>query len=870
MINKISKKISKPLIFSLLIIISNLHLSAQVKRGDDKNASISVAPFFDSVHHWYDIHDAGNIVNPVANQPRYKETEITRIADNIVLYQRNNGGWPKNYDMQAILTKAQADSLTKTKSQTNTTFDNSTTYTHIEYLAKAYHILKVVKYKDVCLKGINFVLSAQYSNGGWPQYYPLENNYSRRITFNDGAYMGIMELLKKIVDNDPDFSFTDNKVREEAKNAYKKGLECVLNCQIVDTGRLTAWCQQHDEINLKPAWARAFEPPSICNGESSEIVLFLMSLDNPNWRIKDAIESAVKWFNDSRICNTRVNTIPAPPERSQWTTSRIDRIVVTDSTAPPIWTRYYELGTDRPLFCDRNSKFLYSLAEVSRERRSGYTWYTYAPQTVLNKYPEWKKKWSPGNDSYKNPVLGGDYADPSVIRVGDDYFLTNSSFNYYPGLLIWHSTDLIHWARVCHALHQNVGSVWAPDLVYYKDAFYIYFPAGGTNWVVKAKSPEGPWSSPVDLKLHGYIDPGHFVTPDGKRYLYLSKGYIVQLAEDGLSTVGEPKSTYGGWEFPKEWNTECFCLEGPKSTIKNGYYYLTSAEGGTAGPATSHMVVSARAKSPFGPWENSPYNPLVHTYNRTEEWWSQGHGSLIDDINGNYWIIYHGYEKDFHTLGRQTLMLPVILTSDNWFRVPEGVMSNDSILKPAGKSSDSGIGLSDDFSSKELGLQWEFYKLYHPERVHLSDGRLDLTAEGNSFDNSSPLLVNAANKKYEVQVEYTIDNSISAGLCLFYNEIANARISVDTAHFTVFIQKNAKVSVKNMVGNHGFLRILNDNNEVSFYYSSDGNNWTKVERTMDATGYNHNVFGEFLSLRPGLFAFRKGEVKFDNFIYKKL
>jgi PelA/Pel-15E family pectate lyase len=382
----------------LLTIIFNLPLLSQSNVATEKKESISLSSFSDGVNHWYNIYNAGNIVNPVENQPRYKETEISKIADNMLLYQRNNGGWPKNYDMQAILTKEQVDSLIKTKNLLHTTFDNSTTYTHIEYLAQAYTITKVEKYKEACQKGINFVLSAQYPNGGWPQYFPLENNYSRHITFNDGAFLGVLELLKKIVDNDPDYSFIGNDIRNKVKSAYQKGLECILNLQIIDNGKLTAWCQQHDEITLKPAWARAFEPPSICNGESVQIVLFLMNLDNPDKRTIESIQGAVKWFSDSKIYNTRVKTIPAPPEKSQWRLSKTDRIVVIDSLAPPIWTRFYELGTEKPLFCDRNSKYLYSLAEVSRERRDGYSWYTYAPKTVLDKYPEWQKKWAPGQN----------------------------------------------------------------------------------------------------------------------------------------------------------------------------------------------------------------------------------------------------------------------------------------------------------------------------------------------------------------------------------------------------------------------------------------------------------------------------------------
>jgi PelA/Pel-15E family pectate lyase len=432
--NKSIKPSQRLLAIIAMAIISTLSLNAQQKMNNEKKVIISTQPFFDSVHHWYDIFNPDNIVNPVANQPRFKETDIAQIADNILLFQKDNGGWPKNYDMQAILTKEQADSVFKSKNQTNTTFDNSTTYTQIEYLAEAYSILKKEKYKEACIRGIEFVLAAQYPNGGWPQYYPLQNNYSRHITYNDGAYIGVMELLEKIVYNDPVYSFLSDKMRNDVNKAFQKGIDCILKTQIIDNGRLTAWCQQHDETNLQPAWARSFEPPSIGNGESAEIVTFLMSIKNPDDRIINSVKAAVKWFNDSKIYNTRIKTIQAPAMKTQWTISTTDRQVVTDSLAPPVWTRFYELVTDRPLFCDRDSKFLYSLAEVGRERRSGYTYYTYEPQAVLDKYPEWLNKVNEG--FYMNPVPGGDYPDPSVLRVGHDFYLTNSSFNYYPGLLI--------------------------------------------------------------------------------------------------------------------------------------------------------------------------------------------------------------------------------------------------------------------------------------------------------------------------------------------------------------------------------------------------------------------------------------------------
>lgn len=239
----------------------------------------------------------------------------------------------------------------------------------------------------------------------------------------------------------------------------------------------------------------------------------------------------------------------------------------------------------------------------------------------------------------------------------------------------------------------------APDLVKYKDRYYIYVPWGKTNYVLWADDIRGPWSKPIDLRVEG-IDPGHIVDQKGNRYLHLSEGTAVQLSEDGLSVIGIPQTVYEGWKYPKEWDTECFCLESPKLTYKNGYYYLTSAQGGTAGPATSHMVVSARSKSPMGPWENSPYNPIVHTWSAEDEWWSKGHGSLVDDVNGNWWIVYHAYPKEFHTLGRATLLEPIEWTSDGWFKTK----SKTTPVTPQTGFGKSGIVLSDNFEENKLGI----------------------------------------------------------------------------------------------------------------------------------------------------------------------
>ena len=390
--NKTTLLVKTSLVVSLMFF-SFFGFAQKTKGIHSPYSTIDYEPFQDNTHHWYDIADKHNMINALPARPRYKQTEITNIANNILLFQKNNGGWPKNYDFFAILTPEQKNSVKAAKGETNTTFDNGNTYTQIAALAIAFKATGVEKYKTACLKGLEFVLKAQYKNGGWPQYYPIEkDNYSSHITFNDGAMIGVMQLIKDILDGKPQYAFIDSKLRERLESAYNKGMDCIIKTQINDAGKPTAWCQQYDEVTLQPAWARKFEPPSICNKESADLVLFLMSIDHPKKEIIDAIQNAVAWFDESIIHNTRVKTIPAPRVQTPYKVSATDKVVVTDSTAPAIWTRYYELKTHRSLFCNRDSKVVYSLAEVVRERRDGYGFYTYSPQQVLDIYPAWKKK----------------------------------------------------------------------------------------------------------------------------------------------------------------------------------------------------------------------------------------------------------------------------------------------------------------------------------------------------------------------------------------------------------------------------------------------------------------------------------------------
>jgi beta-xylosidase len=474
-----------------------------------------------------------------------------------------------------------------------------------------------------------------------------------------------------------------------------------------------------------------------------------------------------------------------------------------------------------------------------------------------------------GPGHFMNPVFAGDYPDPSIMRDGDTYYMVHSSFEYYPGLTVWESKDLINWNPVSSALNKYIGSVWAPDIVKCNDKYYIYFPASDKIYVVWANSINGPWSDPIDLKVPS-IDPGHVVDENGKRYLYFNSGGYVPLSDDGLSVVGELKHVYDGWPIPSDWSIELFALEGPKLVKRGEYYYLTVAEGGTAGPATGHMIISARSKSPLGPWENSPYNPIIKTWSKAERWWSKGHGTLLDDTNGNWWMVFHGYEKDYLNMGRQTLMEPVEWTKDGWFKIPEGIKTDEPIKSPYAETSKSTFSLSDDFSGKSLGLQWKFFGEYDTTRFHFVDNSLVVNGKGNSVANCSPLLCVPSDHSYTAEVEMDIEGDAVGGLVMFYNTGAYSGIMADRENILTNMRGWQFASKKNVIKNHVFLRLKNIENTVDMFYSTDGVNWTKNESSIEVSSLNHNALSGFLSLRIGLCSIGEGSVKFKNFKYKAI
>jgi PelA/Pel-15E family pectate lyase len=360
--------------------------------GCSSAATIDLAPFEDSRHHWYDVHDEKRLIDPLPDQQRVSDGDIRAIADNILLYQNPNGGWPKNYDMQAELTPAQRQALVNGRDDRTSTIDNGATHTHIEYLAEAFTRTNDERYRQACERGIDYLLAAQYPNGGWPQYWPDTSGYRRFITYNDGAMIGVMKVLRNIATSRPQYAFVDAARRERVAAAFQRGLSCILQTQIVQDGVPTGWCQQHDDVTLAPQWARTFEPAAVASLESAQIVEFLMSLQHPSAEVIRAIEAAVEWFRRSGLEGIRVETVKAQKADYQYHTTSTDKVVVQDPDAPTIWARFYELRTNTPLFCNRDGHPVYSLAEVDRERRTGYGWYVYDPADAIERYVKWKER----------------------------------------------------------------------------------------------------------------------------------------------------------------------------------------------------------------------------------------------------------------------------------------------------------------------------------------------------------------------------------------------------------------------------------------------------------------------------------------------
>lgn len=341
--------------------------------------------------------DKDKIIIKWVDQPDdwFRSDEGQKIISNVVSWQNTNGGWYKTYDTTVARpseVKLPDSPLAPPSDKASawasvSTIDNDATFTDCRVLARAVRVTDRADAKESFYKGINYLLEAQYPNGGWPQRFPLQKNYGRHITFNDGAMIGVVTLMRDAASGAGDFSFVDEDHRAKCKTAYEKGIDAILKTQITVNGKLTGWCQQHDAESLAPTTARTYELPSISSTESAGILSVLMEIPNPDERVKAAINGAVTFYESVKMTGKRYEKLTGPQYEQGF-----ERRLIDDPAAPPYWARFYSLDTLQPMFVDRDGSLHKTVDELSYERRAGYAWFSTAPNSVLKKYAKWKSQ----------------------------------------------------------------------------------------------------------------------------------------------------------------------------------------------------------------------------------------------------------------------------------------------------------------------------------------------------------------------------------------------------------------------------------------------------------------------------------------------
>lgn len=315
----------------------------------------------------------------------YGQEEGRRIADIIVSYQLPSGGWGKNMDMTRQK-RAPGERFVVGTGFVGT-YDNDATITQMRFLAKVITALDVGKseaYRKAFDLGFGYILASQYPNGGWPQVWPLEGGYHDGITYNDGAMVNVLRLLREMADGKDEFAFVPADKRQAAAAGFNRGIDCILATQITANGRRTVWCQQHDALTGQPTSARNYEMPSQCSSESVGILMLLMQLPDPSPRVVAAVHDAAAWFEKTGLKDVAFKS-----------TGTDGRLLVSAPGNGPIWARFYEIGTDRPVFGDRDKTVHDAVSEISKERRNGYAWFGNNPQRVLQRYAGWSKTHEP-------------------------------------------------------------------------------------------------------------------------------------------------------------------------------------------------------------------------------------------------------------------------------------------------------------------------------------------------------------------------------------------------------------------------------------------------------------------------------------------
>lgn len=307
------------------------------------------------------------------SQSFYLSEDAIQMADNMLTWQNEDGGWPLMVTWKVAKDVAEPGPWGAGSALVKSTVNE------IRFLARAYHATKEERYKQAAINGLQFIMDQQYENGGWPHGVKGRNAYDVNAGYNDDEIPDLMTLLLE-VRSSPDFGFLTDEQKQESKDTYETGLQFILDTQIEVDGVKTAWAQQYDKDTMKPAAARTFEPAAISGGESAEVLRFLMSIPNPSDEVKAAIEAGVKWYADTQI------------DGLVYERGNGDSSVTPKKGTPPLWARLYDLETMEPIFAGRDGIIRSELADIEKERRGGYAWYNYNGTKVFDWYADWKKQ----------------------------------------------------------------------------------------------------------------------------------------------------------------------------------------------------------------------------------------------------------------------------------------------------------------------------------------------------------------------------------------------------------------------------------------------------------------------------------------------
>jgi len=489
-----------------------------------------------------------------------------------------------------------------------------------------------------------------------------------------------------------------------------------------------------------------------------------------------------------------------------------------------------------------------------------------------------------GMKTFKNPILSGFHPDPSICRVGDDFYLVNSTFEYFPGLPIYHSRDLVHWEQIGNALDRpsqlplqgatDTGGLYAPTIRHHQGTFYLTCTnvSGRGNFIVKAKDPAGPWSEPIWMDITD-IDGSMFFDDDGKAYFTNQgggeKAGIKQCEFDPETCQSKTPSRAIYNNLNEVWN------EGPHLYKIKGLYYLMLAEGGTG---DRHQEVIGRSKSPWGPFEPCPYNPILTERDRPQSpIQCTGHADLIEAPDGSWWVVFLGTrpQKGFSVLGRETFLAPVSWTKDGWpvvngdhhvaLEMTAPQLPTFKAQKPSPRY---------EFDGEKLGFEWLYVR--NPDQGNFSlsarKGFLRIKAASETIFRKSevPAFVGVRQPSFRLSARTYLEFSPTqegeeAGICVRANDDNHYEVAV------VRTKDGQEVVVRNTVKSSGYLlarqalksgkvhlEISASEDRYQFAWSLDGKTW-KTLGASPAIDLSREKAGGFTGTVLGLYATSNGK-----------